>query len=232
MDLNNNKNVYFLKVNATINDNQKFYSIFDDIEFQNLPELVDYYRNEELKTIETDVPITLSLGIHKKTVSINEDWYKPEWTSEEVGNLILERYKIDGSFFIRSTDSNEHNEDGQFHAYTLSFYMKNEIFKSKIFIEIDEYEISYVINNTIFQSLKEIVEYYKEIPVHGQQTLTQGIKNLEKTVDKPLNVTILNKITDLNLKTFNSQTSTKSEADVIICKLSSQNYFTNIRIFL
>jgi hypothetical protein len=160
-----------------IKNNQKLYCINQDKYFENLTELVNYYRSNNINTLEICKPFNLGVGINKKTVSIDEDWYIPELSSNSTIELLL-RYKYDGSFLIRTTkDITTQNEYGQFHVYTLSFYMNENVFFSRIFVEIEDYQVKYFLNNKEFQSLKELVDYHKEIPVHNQQTLARGIKS-------------------------------------------------------
>jgi hypothetical protein len=169
-------NIYFWKINKNEND---FYSIFD-VKFPNLSELVEYYRVNPIFIKENNMQIMLGVGIHRKTVSIHEDWYAPEFT-RDVGDKLLEKYKLDGSFFIRSsTIDYEPNEEGLLQAYTLTFYMKNEVFYSRIFVKVEDNEIIYYINNKSFLSLRELVNYHKNFPVHNKQTLVKGIHSLSK----------------------------------------------------
>ena len=176
-------NIYFWKINKDEND---YYSIFD-VKFPNLSELVEYYRVNPI-FIKDNKQVILGVGVHRKTVSIHEDWYAPEFT-RDVGDKLLEKYKLDGSFFIRSsTIDYEPNEDGQLQAYTLTFYMQEEVFYSRIFVKVEDNEIIYYINNKAFLSLHELVNYHKNFPVHNKQTLVKGIHSLSKepVFEKPI----------------------------------------------
>ena len=169
-------NIYCWKINK---DEGGYYSIFD-IQFPNLTELIEYYRENPIYVKEMNKQISLGVGVHKKTVSIHEDWYEPEF-NRDAGNKALEKYKYNGSFFIRSSAFDyEPNEDGLLQAYTLTFYMENEVFYSRIFVKIEDNEIIYFVNNKAFLSLSELVSYHKNFPVHKKQTLVKGIRSLAK----------------------------------------------------
>lgn len=170
-----------MKIKLSQIGNQNYYSIIDQ-QFQCLTDLVDYYRHNPISIVETNKKINLGVGVHKKTVSIYEDWYAPEFC-RETGFKELNKYKQNGSFFIRSSETDyvpNENKPEQFHAYTLTFYMDDQVFYSRIFVKIEDYEITYFINEKAFQSLKELVDYHRNFPVHKKQTLVKGVRSLSK----------------------------------------------------
>jgi hypothetical protein len=149
-------------------------------QFCSLTDLVSHYRRNAIKAKEIKTPITLGVGVNKKTISVDEDWYMPDMKRDAGGELLM-KYKRNGSFFIRCTERlNVKNEDGQLHVYTLTFFMINNIYYAKIFVEEENYTLKYFVNNKDFASLKDVIGYYKEKSVFKSQKLTVSLKSLMK----------------------------------------------------
>jgi hypothetical protein len=106
--------------------------------------------------------VKLGVGVLKKTISINEDWYMPK--IHDGTNLLL-KYKQEGSFLIESVEQLKPKLLGDkilTHVYNLRYFIMNRVNHVEVFVEEDNsYVLKYILNNTYFSSLKELVNDFR-----------------------------------------------------------------------
>ena len=149
--------------------------------FESLTALVKFYRAYQIKAKEIPTSFVLGFGVHKNTISIDEDWYIIDQKKEDCEN-ILKNYRKNGAFFIRTTHFPSTDiSDKSIHVYTLTFFLDNKTYNARIYVEKENYCLKYYINNKDFKCLKDIVSYYRKHSVYKSQKLTIGLQSLLKT---------------------------------------------------
>jgi hypothetical protein len=182
MSKDNKPEIYFIRIKIDESTNKYYFEIDKNNRFNTLTELVKYYRQCIIKAREIPIPFLLGVGVHKNTISIDEDWYIIDKNKDEC-EKILKKYRKSGAFYIRTSQSvkKEVTTDKSIHVYTLTFFMNDKTYNARIYAEKENYSLKYYINNKDFKSLKEIVNYYRNYFVFRSQKLTIGLNRLLKT---------------------------------------------------
>lgn len=175
--LDNPKPILFIRINTSNKDGAKRYFIRDE-HFQSITELIKHYREHGIPQVSN---LKLGVWINEKIHCDNQKWFMPYKTRENAIEILRKTHYM-GSFLIRLSDEIMARinrkltvEDADFkkeiHSYTLCFLYDRVYFVS-IFTEVENNYIKYSTANHVFESLSEIVEYFKKNPLIENQTLT------------------------------------------------------------
>ena len=167
-----------------------FFEIETDKSFESLSSLVEYYRKYPIKSKVLMGNVCLGVGVSKKTISIDEDWYMPDVHD---GTSLLMKTKYDGSFLVESVEKLEpkYRADNTVltHVYNLRFFKQNKVYHEQIFVEEGaNYVLKYHMNNVYFMSLKELVE---DFCIKKNLTVSYNVLKNEKnnkSKDSKLNI--------------------------------------------
>ena len=184
----NKPEVYFMGIKKDELTKKYYLEINKNNKFESLTALVQFYRASRIETKK--IPsFVLGFGVHKNTISIDEDWYIIDQKKEDCEN-ILKNYRKNGAFFIRTTHFPSTDiSDKSIHVYTLTFFLDNKTYNARIYVEKENYCLKYYINNKDFKCLKDIVSYYRENSVYKSQKLTIGLHSLLKTKNSQVSIT-------------------------------------------
>ena len=151
-----------------------FFEIDTEKKFTSVSDLVEYYRHHAIRSRMISRPIRLGVGVLKKTISINENWYMPEIYD---GSNLLLKHKYEGSFLVESVENLKPDTFGDkiiTHVYNLRFFIMNVVDHVEIYVEEDNsHVLKYILNNKYFLSLKELVMDFCK-----KKNLKFGIKSI------------------------------------------------------
>ena len=183
----NKPEVYFMGIKKDELTKKYYLEINKNNKFESLTALVQFYRASRIETKK--IPsFVLGFGVHKNTISIDEDWYIIDQKKEDCENTLI-KYRKNGAFFIRTPLSHLTDLDKSMHVYTLTFFCCSQTYDAKIYVEKDNYCLKFYINNKYFKCLKDIVSYYRENSVYKSQKLTIGLQSLLKTKNSQVSIT-------------------------------------------
>lgn len=131
-----------------IKSSNGMFFLTEHVSFPTLYDMVEYYRQNTLKSAQ----VTLRLSEHVPLPSNFEDkeWYHKSLSRVEAENM-LKRCRKDGSFLVRRSETSAD-------SFAISFLAGGKIKHCRIKVEGH----LYVIGNSTFESLEELVSYYEK----------------------------------------------------------------------
>ncbi|KAL3276021.1 hypothetical protein HHI36_020751 [Cryptolaemus montrouzieri] len=129
--------------------------------FDSLYSLITYYRNNPLET--TEFAIILQQPVPQPKNHESKPWYHKN-TGKLKAEEILESVKNEGAFMVRPSENDPN-------CFTISFRAEKKIKHCRIKLE----GRLYTIGNVEFESLVELVDYYRNHPLFKKVKLTDPI---------------------------------------------------------
>lgn len=177
--IDNNNKILDIQILIGYENSQRFISLEIDADrkFSKLIELVKYYQSTTTSNeINNRCNLKLSIGVDKNLIVYYEPWYLPNASAIESEHHLLQNQMDEGSFLIRKS-SRESRQRYPTHLYTLVVLVLNndsndpDQTKNKDARKCLRYRITmrankYKILSNEFDSLIEIVNYYRINPIH------------------------------------------------------------------
>ncbi|RDD46947.1 1-phosphatidylinositol 4,5-bisphosphate phosphodiesterase gamma-1 [Trichoplax sp. H2] len=155
-------------------ESRKYFLTEKTAPFDSLYTLIQHYRSHSLKT--KNFQIKLTEGIPRPNMHENEGWYQKNISREEA-EVMLHNVPLHGSFLIRKRNEYGHDEsDGD--SYAISFRHQNKVKHCRIAME----GRLYYLGSNQFDSLNELVDYYKKFPLYKKMKLRYPVNQQKQAV--------------------------------------------------
>ena len=134
--------------------------------FDDIPSLVDHYKCHPLRasTFEQILTTPCPCPSHNNTIHELQPWFHAgmkRWEAEKM----LASVRLEGAFLVRPS--------GEQSSYTITFRTENEIKHCRV--EYNRDSNLYMIGTAQFESLRELVVYYKSHPLYRKMKLKHAI---------------------------------------------------------
>ncbi|ESN93887.1 hypothetical protein HELRODRAFT_88112 [Helobdella robusta] len=141
---------------------QTMYYLVEQKLFNSLYNLISHYKTSPLKS--HDVNQTLTLAVPQPLSHADKEWYYDSLSREEAEDK-LSRIQADGVFLVRKRVPNQRDPDPS--QYAISFRSEGKVKHCRIKQE----DRCFIIGNAPFESLVELVNYYKKHPLYKKMKL-------------------------------------------------------------
>ncbi|ELT96912.1 hypothetical protein CAPTEDRAFT_224536 [Capitella teleta] len=149
-------NVYHCPIKGFTDNAEQRYSLTEEKSFSCLEDLVAYYHHTPMRSAGFEQTLTHSAPKPHLTLHEKEEWYHPKVSRCEAESAL--RTSKAGSFLIRKRDADtEHDQSS----------VGNKVKHCRIYFE----DNVFVMGHMFFQSLVELVNYYKSVSIYRKTKL-------------------------------------------------------------
>ena len=155
------------------------YQLVHPVSFDDVPSLVDHYKCHPLRASTFEQILTMPCPSHNNSSHELQPWFHAgmkRWDAE----MMLASVRLEGAFLVRPS--------GEQSSYTITFRTENEIKHCRV--EYNRDSDLYMIGTAQFESLSELVVYYRSHPLYRKMKLKHAInesvlRNIGTEVDSP-----------------------------------------------